>query len=68
MLRISLCLICMLTATSLSCAQEENAKQILSRFNAVRPSASQLGIYRLDWAESLDSALQRADKEGRPVR
>ena len=67
MMRIWICLVCVLTKTSLSFAQDENARQILSRFDAVRPDASQLGMYRLDWADSLDAALQRADKEGRPV-
>ncbi len=53
--------------TSISVAQDENAKQILARFDALRPSANELAMYRLDWVDSLDEALQRAAAEGRPV-
>jgi hypothetical protein len=67
MLRISLCLVSLLTAMSISVAQDEGAKQILARFDAIRPSANELAMYRLDWAESLDNALQRAAAERRPV-
>jgi hypothetical protein len=67
MLRILLCLVSLLTATSISVAQDEDAKQILARFDAVRPSADELAMYRLDWAASLDNALQRAAAESRPV-
>lgn len=67
MLRISLCLVSLLAAISISVAQDEDAKQILARFDAVRPDANELAMYRLDWAESLDNALQRAAAESRPV-
>ncbi len=67
MLRISLCLVSLLTTTSLSFAQDEAAKQLLARFADMRPTANELGMYRLDWAGSLDEALQRAEKEHRPV-
>ncbi len=67
MWRNSLCLVSLLAITSISVAQDENAKQILARFDALRPSANELAMYRLDWADSLDEALQRAAAEGRPV-
>ena len=67
MLRMSLCLVSLLTITSLSFAQDEAAKQLLARFADMRPTTSELGMYRLDWAGSLDEALQRAAEEHRPV-
>ena len=67
MLRISLCLVSLVSATSLSLAQDEGAKQILARFDDIRPTANELGMYRLDWAGSIDEALQRAAEERRPV-
>ena len=67
MLRISLFLVSLLTATRLSFAQDEGAKQILAQFDDMRPTANELGMYRLDWAGSLDEALQRAVEERRPV-
>ena len=67
MLRTSLCLVSLLTATSLSFAQDNDAKQILARFADIRPTANELGMYRLDWAGSLDDALQRAAVELRPM-
>ena len=67
MLRMSLCLVSLLTATSSTFGQDEGAKQILAQFDDMRPTANELGMYRLDWAGSLDEALQRAVEERRPV-
>lgn len=67
MFRISLCLIFFLSATGISLAQDEDAKRILARFDTIRPTANELAMYRLNWAESLDDALQRAAAESRPV-
>ena len=67
MLRMSLCLVSLLTATSSTFGQDEGAKQILAQFDDMRPTANELGMYRLDWAGSLGGALQRADEERRPV-
>lgn len=55
------------TATSVLSAQDAEAKRILARYEAMRPSAAELGMYRLDWAASLDDALERAAREGRPI-
>lgn len=67
MSRTLLCLISLLTAASNSLAQNETGKQILARFDDIRPTADELAMYRLDWTASLDEALQRAAKETRPV-
>lgn len=67
MLRILSCLVFLWSVTSTSWALDENAKRILARFDAIRPDADELAMYRLDWAASIDTALQRAAAEGRPV-
>ena len=48
-------------------AEDTNAKRILARYQSLRPAAKDLGMYRLDWADSLDIALKHAAKEKRPV-
>ena len=48
-------------------AEDAGVKRILARYQAIRPAAKDLGMYRLDWADSLDVALKRAAKEKRPV-
>ena len=48
-------------------AEDASAKRILERYRALRPVPKDLGMYRLDWADSLDIALKRAAKEKRPV-
>ena len=48
-------------------AEDAGVKRILARYQAIRPAAKDLGMYRLDWADSLDVALKRAAKENRPV-
>ena len=47
--------------------EDLDVKRILARYQAIRPAAKDLGMYRLDWADSLDIALKRAAKENRPV-
>ena len=48
-------------------AEDAGVKRILARYQAIRPAAKDLGMYRLDWADSLDVALKRAAKENRPI-
>ena len=48
-------------------AEDADVKRILARYQAILPAAKDLGMYRLDWADSLDVALKRAAKENRPV-
>ena len=48
-------------------AEDGAVKRILARYQAIRPAARDLGMYRLDWADSLDVALKRAAKEKRPI-
>ena len=48
-------------------AENPSAKRILVGYEALRPSAKDLAMYRLDWEDSLDVALKRAIKENRPI-
>ena len=67
MARILLSFVCLLTASMSALAQDTVAKQILARFRTIRPDDESLAMYRLDWAESLESALERSSKEHRPI-
>lgn len=48
-------------------AQDKDARNVLAKFDSYRPDPKDLEIYRLDWAESFESAQRRAAQEGRPV-
>ena len=61
----SLCLL--ILATSWLPAEPPGAGDILELYREKRPDARQLGIYRLDWADSIETALDRSRTEGRPV-
>lgn len=63
--------VCLLAAsvpiTDPALAQDVGAKQILARYRTIRPDDDSLAMYRLDWAESLELALERSAKEHRPI-
>lgn len=42
-------------------------ERVLERYRELRPTDAELGMYRLDWAPSLEKALERAQQESRPV-
>ncbi len=48
-------------------AQSDEARQALERFGSWRPSDQKLIMYRLDWAPSVKTAMERAARENRPV-
>ena len=48
-------------------AQDRGAREILQKFEEVRPSAEDMAIYRHDWEATLAQAKVRAKKEGRPI-
>ena len=48
-------------------AEDSSAKRILAGYQALRPAAKDLAMYRLDWEDSLEIALKRAARESRPV-
>lgn len=62
---ISLCLLIM--ASSGLPAEPPDTGMILERYQQKRPDARQLAMYRLDWADSIETALDRSRVEGRPV-
>ena len=55
----------LLLACPALCASD--AQRILDAFNAARPSERDLGVFKLDWADSLKDAKARAAKERRPI-
>ena len=65
MKRITIFLLSLWLANVASAAA--SSQRILARYQSLRPAAKDLGMYRLDWADSLDVALKRAAKEKRPV-
>ena len=62
---LSLCLL--ILVTSWLPAEQPGVGEILGLYQEKRPDARQLGIYRLDWADSIETALDRSRTEGRPV-
>jgi hypothetical protein len=64
MKRITIFLLSLWLANVASAAA--SSQRILARYQSLRPAAKNLGMYRLDWADSLDVALKRAAKEKRP--
>jgi hypothetical protein len=67
MIRISVFVLCLLGVARLCSAQDAEVRRVLARYDDLRPRANELSMYRLDWAGSVDEALERADREGRPV-
>ena len=58
----------MLLSVSASLRAEELAvERVLTWYHLLRPTASELSIYQLDWSASLDEARKRAAVEGRPI-
>lgn len=67
MLQFLFCLIALLIASDVSTAQDKAAKRILAQYDEMRPNDEELAMYRLDWADSLELALERAKSENRPI-
>ena len=54
-------------AASIASAQDGLIDRVLAKYDSIRPSERELAMYRLDWANSLSDAQQRAGREGRPI-
>jgi len=67
MARLLLLMSVLWVATDAASAQSPEARAILERYHALRPTAQDLAMYRLDWAASLKQALERGNKEKRPI-
>jgi hypothetical protein len=66
-MRKIVCGLSILMACTVATAQDSQVKRVLAKCDAMRPSDRELAMYRLDWAESLEEAKQRAVKEDRPI-
>ena len=66
-MRITVFCLAAVLASSIASARDEQIDRVLSKYDRIRPSERELAMYRLDWADSLDDALQRATREGRPI-
>ena len=66
-MRIKWTLFSLLFFAGFAFAEDSAAKRILAGYQALRPTVKDLAMYRLDWEDSLDSALKRAAKENRPI-
>ena len=47
--------------------RDPEVRRVLDAYEAARPGESDLGVFRLDWADSLKDARQRAAREKRPI-
>ena len=54
-------------ATTAAGAQSEDARQVLDRYSELKPTDDELGMYRLDWVDSLEAAKRRTADENRPI-
>jgi hypothetical protein len=53
--------------TTTTLADEASVARLAAKYRAIRPNDEELAMYRLDWAESLSLAQERARAENRPV-
>jgi hypothetical protein len=67
LMRPILCGLLMLVTITTTLADESSVARIAAKYRAIRPHDEELAMYRLDWAESLSIAQERARSENRPV-
>jgi hypothetical protein len=48
-------------------ADQSDVKSTLDKFQSVRPQATDLALYQLDWTPTLKEAREKAAREGRPI-
>lgn len=56
-----------LVITTATLADDFSMARLAAKYRAIRPNDNELAMYRLDWAESLSVARERAQSENRPV-
>jgi hypothetical protein len=44
-----------------------DVQAVIDRYRAAVPAEEDLAVYRLDWAPSLDAAVEKAGREQRPI-
>jgi hypothetical protein len=48
-------------------ADRNDAEAVLKKYQSIRPTSTDLAIYSLDWAPTLNAALKKAAREERPI-
>ena len=48
-------------------AEKSDVKNILDKYESVRPQAADLALYQLDWMPTLKAAREKAAREARPI-
>jgi hypothetical protein len=48
-------------------AEPGDVKDVLEKFQSIRPKAAELALYQLDWTPTLKAAREKAAKEERPI-
>ena len=48
-------------------ADQSDVKNLLDKFESVRPQAGDLALYQLDWSPTLQAAKERAAKDQLPI-
>jgi len=48
-------------------AQAADRREVIEKFEQVRPTAEDLAIYQLDWLPTLKEAREKAAREDRPI-
>ena len=66
-MRVIFCAFFTALATTAALADEMSVRQLLAKYDAIRPDDDQLAMYRLDWETSLATAQQRPRSDNRPV-
>ncbi len=66
-MRLLLCGLLTLVTTTTTSADDLSVARLAAKYRAIRPNDEELAMYRLDWAESLSLAQERARSENRPV-
>jgi len=66
-MRQIVCGLFLLLAANLGVAEDASVRKVLAKYHAMLPGDDELSMYRLDWEDSLQTAQQRALKEGRPI-
>jgi len=65
--RILLVCLGIVSACCVQAADPGDVKVVLDRYHSIRPKATELGIYDLDWMPTLKAAKEKAAKEDRPI-
>lgn len=54
-------------SAQLEAADRRDVERIMDKYRSIRPQATDLAIYELDWAPTLKAALVQAADQNRPI-